>query len=72
MMVGLRGLWSLHLASIREDVIYDFLKGINNIDEIQIKVVIQGQKIKITRGVISEMLLLPYQGFNREWPSPLQ
>ncbi len=72
MMVGLRGLSRLHWAPIREDVIYDFLRGIKNIDKIQFKAIVKGQKVKITCGVISKMLLLPYQGLNTEWLSPLQ
>jgi hypothetical protein len=42
MVVGLGGLWRLHLAPIIEDFIYGFLKGIKSVDEIQIKVVVRG------------------------------
>jgi hypothetical protein len=61
MMVGLRGLWRLHWALVIEDLIYDFLKGMKSINEIQIKVIVRGQKVKITCEMISKMLLLPYQ-----------
>lgn len=56
MMVGLEGLWSLHWAPIREDLIYGFLRGIKNVDMIQIKAIVRGQKVKIIREVISKML----------------
>ncbi len=33
MIVGLKGLWRLHLAPMREDLVYDFLRGIKSVDE---------------------------------------
>lgn len=59
MMVGLGELWRLHWAPIREDLIYDFLQGIKSINEIQIKAVVRGQKVKVTYEMISKMQLLP-------------
>jgi hypothetical protein len=46
MMVGLGGLWRLHWAPIIEDLVYDFLQGIKNMDKIQVKAVVRGQKVK--------------------------
>ncbi len=63
-------MWRLDRAPIRKDLVYDFFKGINNIDEMQI-VVVKGQKVKITREAIFKMFL-PCQGPNTKWPSPLQ
>jgi hypothetical protein len=42
MIVGFGALWRLHWAPIREDLVYDFLKGIKSVDEMQIKVVVRG------------------------------
>jgi hypothetical protein len=72
MMVGLEGLWRFHWAPIREDLIYDFLKGIKSVDKIQIKAIVRGQKVKITHEVTSKMLRLPSEGPNTKWLSPLQ
>jgi hypothetical protein len=72
MMIGLGGLWRLHLAPIREGLIYDFLKGIKCVYKMQIKAIVRGQKVKIIHEVISEMLLLPCQGPNIKWSSSLQ
>jgi hypothetical protein len=41
---------------------YEFLRGLKNVDEVKIKVVVHGQKVKITREVISEMLQLLDKG----------
>jgi hypothetical protein len=41
MMVGLGGLWRLHWAPIREDLVYDFLKGIKSGIKMQFKVVVK-------------------------------
>jgi hypothetical protein len=41
MMVGFRGLWRLHWAPTREDLVYDFLRGIKSVDEMQIKIVVR-------------------------------
>jgi hypothetical protein len=61
----------LHWAPIRKELVYDFLRGIKSIDEMQIKAIVRGQKVKITREVISKMLL-PCQGLDTEWLNPLQ
>jgi hypothetical protein len=42
MMVGLGGLWRLHWAPIREDLVYNFIRVIKSVDEMQIKVVVRG------------------------------
>jgi hypothetical protein len=36
-MVGLKGLWKLHWGPIREDLVYDFLRGLKNVDKMEIK-----------------------------------
>jgi hypothetical protein len=41
-MVGLGGLWRLHWAPIQEDLVYDFLRGLKSIDEVEIRVMVQG------------------------------
>jgi hypothetical protein len=33
MIVGLKGLWRLHLAPMRKDLVYDFLRGIKSVNE---------------------------------------
>ncbi len=42
MMVGFGGLWRLHKAPIREDLVYDFLRGIKSVDKMQIKIIVKG------------------------------
>jgi hypothetical protein len=71
-MVGLGGLWRLHWGPIKVDLVYDFLLGIKNVNKIEIKAMLCGQKVKITHEVIFEMLQLPYKGLDIEWPSPTQ
>ncbi len=62
----------MHWAPIKKDIIYDFFKGFKNINEVQIKAIVRGQKVKITHEVIFEMLLLPCQGPDTKWSNPLQ
>lgn len=68
-MVGLRGLWRLHWGPIREDLVYDFFKEFN---EMEIKVIVHMQKVKITNEMISEMMWLLGKGPDTELLNPLQ
>jgi hypothetical protein len=54
-MVGLGGLWRLHWGPIKVYFIYDFLLGIKNVNKIDIKAMVHGQKVKITHEVIFEI-----------------
>jgi hypothetical protein len=40
--IGLRRLWRLQWAPIRENLVYDFLKGIISVDKVQIKTIVRG------------------------------
>ncbi len=51
---------------------YDFLRGFKNVNEMEIKVILCGQKVKITDEVISKMLQLPSKGPNTKLLNPLQ
>jgi hypothetical protein len=72
MMVGLRGVWRLHWGPIRKDLVYDFLKGFKNVDEMEIKVIVHKQKVKITNEMIYEMMWLLGKGPDTELLNPLQ
>jgi hypothetical protein len=37
--------------------VYDFLRGLKNIDEVEIRVVVWGHKVKITHEVIFDIYL---------------
>ncbi len=57
---------------MRKCLVHDFLRGIKSVNDMQIKVMVKRQKVKITRDVIFEMLQLLSRGFDIEWLGPLQ
>jgi hypothetical protein len=61
----------LHWGPIRKNLVYDFLRGFKSVDEMEIKVIMCGQKVKITNEVISKMLQLPGKGPDIKLLNPL-
>lgn len=47
MMVGLGMLWRFHWGPIRVDLIHVFFLGIKSVDEMEIKAIVHGQKVKL-------------------------
>ncbi len=46
-MVGLGMLWRFHWGPIRVHLIHAFFLGIKSVDEMEIKAIVHGQKVKL-------------------------